>query len=210
MTPVHSNAEPLVDGRLSAPAAVRNGPAIIAALADWLPEAGKVLEIAAGTGQHAVALAQAYPDLTWLPTDIEPERLSSIDAWRAAEQVTNMRVATWLDASAPDWAIEPVDAVYVANLMHLLPKAAAKHVIKGVARALNPGGRFLLYGPFRTGGSFRSTGDESFDASLRESDPKIGYKDLEWIEKRAKKAGMMLRATIEVPANNLVVVFEKS
>jgi len=209
MTPVHSNTEPLDDGRLSAPAAVRNGPAIVAAIADWLPDAGMVLEIAAGTGQHAVALAQAYPHLTWLPTDIEPERLASVDAWRAAEQVTNMRVATWLDASAPDWGVEPVDAVYVANLMHLLPKAAAKNVIKGVARALTPGGRFLLYGPFRTDGAFRSTGDESFDAKLRESDPKIGYKDLEWIEKRARKAGMTRCAMIEVPANNLVVVFEK-
>lgn len=206
--PVHSNADALTDGRLSAPSAVRNAPAIVAALADWMPREGHVLEIAAGTGEQAVALARANPGLTWIPTDIAPERLASIDGWRAVEGLVNMRVATALDASTPDWAVEPVEAVFAANLMHLLPEAAALNVIAGVGRVLAPGGRFFLYGPFRAGGRYRSEGDESFDTRLRASDPGIGYKDVEWVEAAAGEAGLGLRTCIEMPANNLILIFE--
>jgi len=209
MTPTHSNADSLDDGRLSAPAAVRNAPAIVAALAGWLPDRGRVLEIAAGTGEHAVALARANPDLAWQPTDIDPARLASIDAWRAAEGVENMRVATMLDATAPDWQVEPVDVIYLANLMHLVSEAAAANVIRGAARALAPGGRFCIYGPFRTGGAFRSDGDASFHARLTASDPSIGYKDLEWIEAVGAEAGLARAAMIEMPANNLIAIFDR-
>lgn len=208
--PAHSNADDLDDGRLSAPAAVRNAPAIVAALAGWLPSEGQVLEIAAGTGEHAVALARANPGLTWLPTDVAPERLASIDAWRAAEGIANMRLAARLDAARPDWSFGPVEAVFLANLMHLLPEGAAGNVIRGAARELRPGGRFFLYGPFRTGGGFRSEGDRAFDARLRASDPAIGYKDMEWIEAEACAAGLTRLALIEMPANNLICVLERA
>jgi SAM-dependent methyltransferase len=209
MTPVHSHADRLDDGRLSAPAALRNAEAIVAALAPLVPASGRVVEIAAGTGQHAVALARAFPGLDWQPTDIDPARLASIDAWRAAERVGNMRVALRLDATAPDWTVAPADIVYLANLFHLLPAAAAENVIRGAARALVRGGTFFAYGPFRTGGAFRSAGDESFHAALEASDPAIGYKDLEWIEAVAADAGLTRRALIEMPANNLIVALQK-
>ncbi|GKY86976.1 DUF938 domain-containing protein [Sinisalibacter aestuarii] len=205
MTPVHSNADVLEDGRLSAPAAVRNAPAIVAALAPLVPERGRVLEIAAGTGEHAVALARAFPGLDWQPSDIAPERLASVDAWRAAEGIANMRVAQWLDATTPDWAVLPVDIVYLANLFHLLPAAAAANVIRGAARVLVPGGMFFAYGPFRTGGGFRSESDAAFHARLAAADSGMGYKDLEWIEEIAAAAGLRRRAVIEMPANNLIV-----
>ena len=146
MNPVHSTADTLEDGRLSAPAAVRNAPAIVAALAPLVPAAGRVLEIAAGTGEHAVALARAFPALDWQPTDIAAERLASVDAWRAAEGVQNMRVAQWLDATTPDWAVEPVEMVYLANLFHVLATGPAENVIRGAARALSPGGIFFQSG----------------------------------------------------------------
>lgn len=208
--PVHSQADPEGDdGRLSAPAAARNTGPIIDALRPHVPSAGCVLEIAAGTGQHAVACARAFPALDWQPSDIIPERLASIDAWRAAEGVANMRVAIHLDAAAPDWAYGPVELVMAVNLMHLIPEAAAQNVIRGIARALGPGGRFFLYGPFRTGGGFRSEGDARFDASLRRDDPAMGYKDAEWIAAEAAAAGLDPVATIEMPANNLSLVFAK-
>ncbi len=210
MTPTHSNADSLADGRLSAPAAVRNAPAIVAALAGWLPERGRALEIAAGTGEHAVALAGGNPGLDWHPTDIDPLRLASIDAWRAAEGVSNMRVATLLDATGPDWRVDPVAVIYLANLMHLVPEAAAANVIRGAARALAPGGRFCLYGPFRAGGRFRSEGDASFHARLTASDPAIGYKDVEWVDAVAAEAGLDRLDLIEMPANNLIFVFERA
>lgn len=209
MNPVHSNADVLDDGRLSAPAALRNTPAIVAALAPLVPETGRVLEIAAGTGQHAVALAQAFPRLEWQPTDIASERLASIDAWRAAEGVENMRVAQWLDATTADWRVEPFEMVYLANLFHLLPALAAANLIRGVARALVPGGTFFAYGPFRTGGGFRSEGDAAFHARISEAEPGTGYKDLEWIEETAAEVGLARLALIEMPANNLIIALRK-
>lgn len=209
--PVHSQADPFHgDGRLSAPAAVRNAGAIVAALADHLPATGTVLEIAAGTGEHAVALARANPGLSWQPTDIAPERRASIDAWARAEGLANIRPAADLDAATPDWRAGPVAVVYLSNLLHLLPGPAAANVIAGAARALAPGGRLCLYGPFRENDAYRSEGDARFDASLRAADPDIGYKSVEWVGETAHRHGLDRRARIEMPANNLVLVFEKS
>lgn len=210
MQPVHSQADPThEDGRLTAPAASRNAGAIVVALAAHLPEAGTVLEIAAGTGQHAVALALANPGLTWAPTDIAPERLASINAWARAEGLGNIRPAARLDATMPDWRHPRVQAAFAANLFHLVPAAAAVNVMSGVARTLAPGGRFCLYGPFREHGAYRSEGDASFDARLRASDPEIGYKSVEWVTETAGANGLVPMARIEMPANNLVLVFGK-
>jgi SAM-dependent methyltransferase len=193
---------------LSAPAAVRNAPHIVAALAAHLPETGCVLEIAAGTGEHVVALAHANPGLTWMPTDVAPERLASVDAWARAEDLSNVRPATYLDATTPDWQAGPADVVFLSNLLHLLPDPAAANVIAGAARALAAAGKLCLYGPFREHGRYRSEGDERFDARLRASDPEIGYKSVEWVTDTARAAGLSPVARHELPANNLVLVFD--
>lgn len=206
---VHSHADALGDGRLTAPAATRNAGPIVEALRPFLPQSGRALEIASGTGQHAVAIARACPELIWQPTDVAPERLVSIDAWRIAEGLGNIRPAARLDATAPGWHWEPVELIFLANLLHLIPTGAAAELIAGVARSLTPGGRFALYGPFRTEGGFRSEGDAAFHARLTAADPESGYKDLEWIEAEAAARGLSRRALIEMPANNLLVVFER-
>lgn len=206
-TPLHSQADPhAADGRLSAPAARRNAPHIVAALAELLPRTGRVLEIAAGTGEQAVALARANPGLDWCPTDIARERLASIDAWAAAEGLANIRPAAHLDATAPDWAVDPVAAVFLANLLHLLPEAGAANVIAGAARALAPGGRLFLYGPFIDAGGYRSAGDADFDARLCAADPETGYKSVAWVTDRARAAGLAPEVRLEMPANNLILV----
>jgi len=210
MTQVHSHANALDDGRMVAPAAERNTPAIVNALAPLVPAHGKVLEIAAGTGQHAVALAQAFPWLDWQPTDIAPERLASIDAWRAAAKLDNIRVPYWLDAATPNWIVNPVEMVYLANLFHLLPLEAAANVIRGVARALAPRGTFFAYGPFRVDGRFRSGGDEAFHSRLTGDDPEIGYKDLEWIEDVGAEAGLTRRRLVDMPASNMIIALRKT
>lgn len=210
MVQVHSQAGLLDDGRMVAPAAERNTPAIIKALAPLVPAHGRVLEIAAGTGQHAAALARAFPWLDWQPTDIAPERLASIDAWRAAAGVENMRIAYWLDAATDNWIVQPVEMVYLANLFHLLPEQAAVNVIRGVARVLVPRGIFLAYGPFRVEGRFRSGGDEAFHGRLVEADPAIGYKDMEWIEEIGAQAGLTRHRLVDMPANNLIIALRKS
>ena len=213
-SPIHSQSEKHDptgdDARLSAPSARRNAPHIVAALAGHLPETGVVLEIAAGTGEHAVALARANPGLTWQPTDIAPDRRASVDAWARAEGLANIRPALALDAAAPDWRTDPVDAVYLSNLLHLISEAAARNVLTGAARALAPAGRLCLYGPFREDDNFRSDGDAQFDARLRAADPQTGYKSVEWVTDTVRAAGLAPQARIEMPANNLVLIFARA
>lgn len=213
MPPAHSQAERHAphadDARLSAPSARRNAGAIAAALAAHLPAEGRVLEIAAGTGEHAVALARANPGLIWQPTDIAPDRRASVDAWARADGLDTIRPAMPLDAAAPDWQVAPVDVVYLSNLLHLISEPAAVNVIAGAARALAPGGRFCLYGPFREHGAYRSEGDARFDAQLTAANPETGYKSVEWVTDTARAAGLTRRARIDLPANNLLLVFDK-
>lgn len=205
----HSVAEARADGRLSAPSAARNLAPILKELARFVPSGDVAFEIASGTGEHAVAFAKAFPDTIWQPTDIDSNRLISIDAWRAEEGVLNMRMAQALDAAQPDWQIGPASLAVTVNLMHLIPAPNAQAVIQGVARNLSPGGHWFLYGPFRSRGAFRSGSDQNFHASLIKNDPAAGYKDIEDIERWAAQAGMERVDLIEMPANNLALVLRK-
>ena len=205
----HSTAHARADGRLSAPSAARNQAPILEVLARHVPGRGFALEIASGTGEHAVACAESFPDVVWQPTDIEPLRLVSIDAWRAEKGVRNMRMAQFLDASTADWVAGGFDLILTVNLLHLIPQGATRNVIRGVARSLAPGGRWALYGPFRCNGRFNSDGDRAFHDSLCAHDPAIGYKDIEWIEAEAREAGLRVLERVDMPANNLMPVFER-
>ncbi|MCP5074000.1 MAG: DUF938 domain-containing protein [Rhodobacteraceae bacterium] len=204
---VHSNADDMGDGRLSAPSAARNTGPICSAMKDFAPQKGRALEIASGTGQHVVAYARAFPGIIWQPTDIDPDRLTSIDAWTAAEGGANLLGAQMLDAGAPDWDLGRFDFVTITNLFHLISDQAAVNVIAGVARGLNPDGVFFIYGPFRKHGEFRSTGDKDFHCRISADDPAAGYKDVDWMQATAKAAGLTPLAEIEMPANNLSLVW---
>ena len=207
-----SVAEPGADARLSAPSALRNAGPITALLRAHAPAEGRALEIASGTGQHVLAFARAFPGLTWQPTEIAAERRASIDAWAATEGLPNIRAAIALDATAPGWANEHggQDLVVLVNLLHLISTQEARTIIAEVARALAPGGRFVLYGPFLRDGEATSEGDASFDASLRASDPDVGYKDdfttIDWLH----EAGLTLVDVVEMPANNLAFVAHRA
>lgn len=217
----HSTANPVTQGgqgarldarhdaRLSAPSASRNIPPILEAITPYLPKRGYGLEIASGTGEHAIAYAGAFPGIVWQPTDIALERLDSIDAWRARAGHRNMRIAQHLDATEPGWQVPGFDVLVTVNLLHLISDDDMAEVIGGVARSLEGGGRWCLYGPFRSGGAFRSDGDRRFDISLRHGDPSIGYKDIEAVEQHAADQGLGRIALIEMPSNNLLSVFEK-
>jgi hypothetical protein len=203
---IHSNADTGADGRMVAPSAARNIQPILQALAEHVPAEGRALEIASGTGEHAIAFARAFPRVIWQPTDIAPDRLASIEAWRAAERAENLEPAQWLDASVPAWNAGRFDLAVTVNLFHLIPEQAARSVVAGVARALVPGARWFVYGPFRSAGRFRSPGDESFHERLTESDPAIGYKDIEWLIETCADAGLEWDDLISMPANNLALV----
>lgn len=196
----------LADGRLSAPSAERNAEPIFKRLAAYVPDGGMALELASGTGQHIAGLAQGYEAVEWQPSDLSDERMASVKAWRAHVNVANLRAPILLDASG-EWPDMPdLGLVYVVNLFHLISKAAARQVIAGAAGALETGGHFFIYGPFRTGGTFRSEGDAAFHTSLAGQDAAIGYKDMEWMEAELLASGFALCAVHEMPANNLALV----
>ena len=206
---IHSNADKVGDGRLSAPSAARNVTPILEVLAQVLPKTGTALEIASGTGQHVVAYGRAFPQVTWQPTDIAPERLASIDAWRAAEGLGNVRPARHLDASGAAWDAGRFQLVLMSNLFHLISETAARNVIRGAARALTRGGLLFIYGPFREKGAFRSGGDAEFHASIVAAEPDCGYKSVEWMQGVAEQAGLRPAGRHEMPANNLVLLWRQ-
>ena len=197
------------DGRVSAPSAERNAGPILDLLRRHAPETGTALEIASGTGQHIAAFAAALPGLDWTPTEADPDRFASIEAWRAASRCPNLRPPRPLDATSLPWPgdVRGVDLILLVNLLHLISDTDAENILTGVAAALAPGGRFLLYGPFRRDGLLTSDGDASFDARLKAQDPAIGYKDDRWVRDRAGAAGLHLRKVTDMPANNLAFLF---
>jgi cyclopropane fatty-acyl-phospholipid synthase-like methyltransferase len=203
-----SVARPSDDGRMFAPSAARNAADIAAVVADHAPGSGRALEIASGTGEHAVVFARAIPGLNWQPTDIDTARRASIDAHAAMAGLPNLRRAIPLDATAPGWGAVHAgqDLIVLVNLLHLISTSEAKTVISEVAQALAPSGRFVLYGPFQRDGQTTSPGDTAFHASLRAQDPEIGYKDdwdvIEWIHAN----WLELVQVIEMPANNLCFI----
>jgi SAM-dependent methyltransferase len=193
-----------------APAAGRNREPILAVLRGWLPQAGLVLEVASGSGEHAVWFAGALPGLTWQPTDRDEAALASIAAWRVQSGLANVQPPALLDASAPaSWPVARADAIVAINMIHISPWASTLGLMAGAARVLTPGGVLFLYGPYRVGGAHTAPSNADFDASLRARDAKWGVRDLEDVAAAADAAGLDLAAQITMPANNFSVVFRK-
>lgn len=210
----HSVANPVGDdpARLSAPAALRNAEHILNELQRLAPSQGRALELASGTGEHAIRLATALPGLIWQPTDVSPERLASIAAWRASVSCANLLVPRYLDAGTPGWgeAEGPVDLILVVNLLHLIPQASVETALRECAGALAPGGIACIYGPFLRNGVATSDGDAAFDARLRAEDANMGLRDVADIASLLLWAGLSHVDTVEMPANNLLLCYGKS
>jgi SAM-dependent methyltransferase len=197
------------DARIHAPAAQRNRDPILAVLRRVLPPSGLVLEVASGSGEHAVHFARALPGLTFQPTDPDPTRRASIDAWTANSGLANIRPALALDATAPEWPISHADAVLCFNMIHIAPWNAAIGLIRSAARVLGQGGQLILYGPYRRDGTHTAPSNAEFDASLRERDPEWGVRDLEAVSELAAQCGFGVPAIEQMPANNLCVIFTR-
>ena len=201
-----SVALPQSGAKLNAPSAVRNIGPILQVITPLMPPSGRALEIASGTGEHMARYAAAFRRLHWQPTDIEPARLASIDAW--GEGLPNLLPAQPLDASQKGWAKAwpPQDLILFSNLLHLISEAEAETVLREAVLALATGGVFLIYGPFLRGKSFASEGDRRFHESLRAEDAEIGYKPVQWVQNILRNAGLQTNPPIEMPANNLLLV----
>ncbi len=197
------------DGRLMAPAAERNKGPILEVLKRFLPGHGLVLEIASGTGQHVMHFATALPELTWQPTDLNAEHLTSISAWIRHSGLGNVRTPFELDVGADPWPVERAEAVLCFNMIHIAPWAATRQLIEGAARVLAPGGVLFLYGPYRRFGAHTAPSNEAFDADLRMRNPEWGLRDMEEVVALAERNGLSLVEIMPMPANNFSVVFRR-
>ncbi|PZQ55610.1 MAG: SAM-dependent methyltransferase [Phenylobacterium zucineum] len=203
--------EALPKGARASPSTARNRVPILQVLAPRLPGDARVLEIASGAGEHAVFLAAALPSVRWLPTDPAPEARESIAAWRAAAGLANLEAPLDLDASDPaSWPPGPFDGVVCINMIHISPWAATVGLMTGARACLAPGGRLFCYGPFIEAAVETAPSNLAFDASLRSRDPRWGLRQVEAVAAQAHAQGLQMEARIEMPANNLVLVFAKS
>ena len=195
--------------RRSAPTTLRNREPIAQVLRDWLPPTGLVLEIASGTGEHAVHFASAFPDLEWQPSDVEPVALRSIAAWRAECALPNLREPVTLDAAAPTWPIERAEAVLSINMVHISPWASALGLLDGAARVLPVGGKLILYGPWLTDAVETAQSNLDFDADLKRRDPAWGLRKVEDFAREAGARGLDLVDQRAMPANNRMLLFTR-
>lgn len=199
---------------LHSPAAERNRQPILDELLRVLPTQGLALEIASGSGQHALGFASKMPGWTWLPSDVREASLVSINALAAEASVTNLLPAILLDVLAPDWplptAMQRLDAMLCINMLHVSPWAACGALMQGAARHLAPHGRLVTYGPYLVSGFATAASNLAFDTDLRARNPDWGLRQLDDVERVARLAGLLLIETINMPANNLMLVFGRA
>jgi hypothetical protein len=206
------------DGRLDAPVFHRNHQAITAFLERYLTgKSGDAVEVGSGTGQHVVAFADRFPEITWWPSDLNDNHLASIEAWRVHSQLPNIRSPRRIDVSDPAWGKViregggPAEllAVFCANVVHIAPWRVAEGLVAGAGRCLRPGGMLFLYGAFKRDGRHTAESNDAFDKSLRDGNPEWGVRDVEAVERLAERAGLSLFEVAEMSANNLTLVFRR-
>lgn len=195
--------------RRSAPAALRNREPIAEVLEEWLPERGIVLEVASGTGEHAVHFAGRFPGLVWQPSDLHPDALASIRAWRETANLPNLREPLVVDAVAPDWPIAGADALLNINMVHISPWSAALGLLDGAGRLLPPGAPLILYGPWLKDDIPAAPSNIAFDQDLRHRDPEWGLRRVEDFAAASAARGLALVETRQMPANNLMLLLRR-
>ena len=204
------------DPRQFSNSAARNQAPIIETLSGLVTaiETGdRALELASGTGQHAVAFAQAFPATTWQPSDLDPRSLASIAAHRAAAALSNLEPPVRVDLMDNNWSDaidDPFDLIFACNITHVAPFAVTEHIIKGAAQLLRAGGVLTVYGPFKRQGDWVSEGNQSFDHELKNTDPRWGIRDTAEIGALAGAHGLALDTVIAMPANNSMLILRRA
>lgn len=194
--------------RRIAPAAARNVEPIGDVLADWLPQSGSVLEIASGTGEHALAFARRFAGLEWQPSDPDPLALASIEAWRA-DAPGNLRSPLQIDAAVRAWPIANADAILCINMVHISPWTSALGLLDGAARLLAAGSPLILYGPWLVDGVETAPSNLTFDADLKRRDPRWGLRLISDFTREADGRGLALVDQRAMPANNVMLLFRR-
>lgn len=202
------------DGRRYSPSTARNRDAIRDVLKAHLARPARVLEIASGTGEHGAFLFAELAGLDWTYSDIDGPSLESQRAWAAASAAPQLRGPLEINAAAADWGAAeraaPWDAIFSANMVHIAPFEAASGLFSGAGRLLRSGGALVLYGPFARNGEIAAS-NAAFDENLKSRNPGWGVRDLETeLVPLADQSGLRLETVVEMPANNLTVVFRKA
>ena len=195
-----------------APAAARNTQPILEVLASRLPASGHVLELASGTGEHAVSLGRQFPGLTFQPSDPDPVARGSIQAWIAKTGLSNVMSPIRVDASEPTWerSISPPPvAMLVCNMVHISPWEATLGLLRGAAALLPVGGGLFIYGPYSMGGQHTAPTNMAFHNSLVARNPAWGVRDVDDISLEAGGHGLELAEIVDMPANNLILHLRK-
>jgi SAM-dependent methyltransferase len=197
------------DARRFAPAVARNKHPITKVLAQYLPSSGVILEIASGSGEHALHFAAAFPTLTFQPSDPDASARASIAAWQQEARLPNLLPPCTLDVMAEPWPVTRADAVLCINMIHIAPWDATQALLRGTARLLSAPGLLFFYGPFKQGGQHAAPSNAEFDAKLRAQDAGWGVRDLEAVAALASTAGFAAPIIEAMPANNLSVIFRR-
>jgi hypothetical protein len=199
-------------GGLVSPAAARNAEAILAILQAHLPQYGRVLEIASGSGQHAVAFARGLPEATWIPSDPSAGARDSIMAWRQDAELPNLAAPLPLDAMDPaTWLTETVQAIVCINMIHISPWSATEGLMALAGKILTrPGGLMFLYGPYLEADQLLAPSNAGFDADLKGRDPAWGLRDRDDVAAEARKHGLHLTLRKSMPANNIALLFRRT
>ena len=197
-------------GALASPAAARNREPILRVLQAHLPARGRVLEIAAGSGEHAVAFAGALPGLEWTPSDPSAEARTSIAAWAGAAGLTSLCNPLALDVlDEATWPQGPFGALVCINMIHISPWAATQGLMRLAGRVLPIGGLLATYGPYREAETPLARSNAAFDESLKARDPSWGLRDRDEVAAAARAEGLALTRRVEMPANNLMLLFRR-
>ena len=198
-----------MSAKQSAPAALRNRGPIADILSEELPAAGLVLEIASGTGEHAVEFARRFPSLTWQPTDPDPHALASIAAWREEAALPNLLPPVRLNAADAQWPVGGADAMVCINMIHISPWEASEGLFAGAARLLPRGAPLALYGPYLEDAVDPAPSNIAFDLSLKQRDARWSLRRIEDVDALAARNGFLRTRRFEMPANNLTLVYRK-
>lgn len=198
--------------RQSAPSTTRNREPILNVLQRVLPERARVLELASGAGEHAVYFARVMPGITWHPSDPDPAARASISSWVDAEALSNVREPAAIDVRDSSWGVEreaPFDALVAINMIHISPWEATLGLMAGAGRLLRGGGVLYTYGPYMRDGRHTAPSNEAFDAWLKDRAPHFGVRDVADVERAAVAQELALQEIVEMPANNLSLVFRR-
>lgn len=192
-----------------APSAARNREPIAAVLSEELPATGLVLEVASGTGEHAVHFARAFPTLEWQPSDPDPEALASIGAWREDEGLPNLLAPLELDVCALPWPLGRIDALVCVNMVHISPPHSTECLLAGAQALLGPDAPLILYGPYLEANVETAPSNLEFDAWLKARNPEWGLRELEWLDSLAEGRGFTRTRRVAMPANNLTLIYRR-